>query len=125
MDITDKHEHHRARAGIGRKFQVPSIFSELTVRENLQLAYSKQTSIRYNIFSWPGSAGRERIEEVVELTGLRDRLDTQASFLSHGETQWLEISMLIIQDSKIILMDEPTAGMTIGETQKTARSSIH
>ena len=96
------------------------MFSELSVRENLQLAFSKKTSIWANIRSWPGSTGRDRIDEVADLTGLRDRLDTQASFLSHGETQWLEISMLIIQDSKIILMDEPTAGMTIGETKKTA-----
>ena len=120
VDITNKHEHHRAQAGIGRKFQVPSVFTELSVRENLQLAFSKKTSIWENILCWPGSSGLERINEVVELTGLRDRLDTQAAFLSHGETQWLEISMLIIQDSKIIMMDEPTAGMTIGETKKTA-----
>lgn len=120
VDVTRMHEHHRARVGIGRKFQVPSVFKELTVRENLQLADSKRNSIWDTIRSWPGSTGSERIDEVVELIGLHDSLDKQADFLSHGETQWLEIGMLIIQDSKIILMDEPTAGMTIGETQKTA-----
>ncbi|MCB1754262.1 MAG: urea ABC transporter ATP-binding protein UrtD [Gammaproteobacteria bacterium] len=121
LDITSMHDHARARAGIGRKFQVPSVFKEMSVRQNLQLAVSTFTSVWATIKRLPGSDGGKRINEVVELTGLQDRLNTQAGFLSHGETQWLEIAMLLIQDSKVILMDEPTAGMTIGETQKTAQ----
>lgn len=119
-DITDMHEHRRARHGIGRKFQVPSIFKDLSVRQNLQVAYSKRPNPWHTMLVWPGSEGRDRIEEIAQFTGLSERLETQAAYLSHGETQWLEIAMLIVQDSKMILMDEPTAGMTIAETGKTA-----
>lgn len=119
-EISDMLEFRRARQGIGRKFQVPSVFKELTVDENLQVARSR----RYGLLQTLATFGRRRspeIERVLDLVELGAKRDVQAGNLSHGETQWLEIAMLIAQNSKLILMDEPTAGMTIQETDKTAR----
>ncbi|MGS5046731.1 MULTISPECIES: urea ABC transporter ATP-binding protein UrtD [unclassified Mameliella] len=118
-EISNMLEFHRARHGIGRKFQVPSVFKELTVDENLQVARSNRYGLMQTLSSFvrSKSAEIERILDLVELGAKRDQL---AGNLSHGETQWLEIAMLIAQDSKLILMDEPTAGMTIQETDKTA-----
>lgn len=113
-------EHAIARCGIGRKFQVPSVFKELTVLENLDVARCKQTGIRYNILRFSSGADREDLEKLAELVGLEDHLDTPAGYLSHGQTQWLEFALLLAQDPELILMDEPTAGMTTQETKKTA-----
>nr|WP_306268892.1 urea ABC transporter ATP-binding protein UrtD [Pararhizobium sp. IMCC3301] len=119
QEISSMLEFQRARRGIGRKFQVPTVFKELTVDENLQVARSKRHRLSQTLLSFgrKKSAEIERILELVELAAKRDEM---AGNLSHGETQWLEIAMLIAQDSKLILMDEPTAGMTIQETDKTA-----
>jgi len=118
-DITWEKEYRRARLGIGRKFQVPSIFKELTVLENIEVATSRKAGIldSLRVFTTP-LKGRNK--EVLERVGLIDMVDLRAGNLSHGQTQWLEIAMLLAQDSKLILMDEPTAGMTIQETLKTA-----
>jgi urea transport system ATP-binding protein len=118
-EISDMLEFCRARRGIGRKFQVPSVFKELTVDENLQVARSK----RHSLFATLKQFGRRRdpeIERILEMIELGDKRNEPAGNLSHGQTQWLEIAMLIAQDSKLILMDEPTAGMTIQETDRTA-----
>lgn len=119
-EITNMLEFRRSRQGIGRKFQVPSVFRELTVDENLQVAQSR----RHGLLQTLTSFGRRRsaeIERVLELVELGAKREEMAGNLSHGETQWLEIAMLIAQNSKLILMDEPTAGMTIQETDKTAK----
>ncbi len=118
-DITWLKEYKRARQGIGRKFQVPSVFKNLTVLENLEVAKSKRAGVldALRVFRTPM---RGRVKEVLERVGLIEMIDTSAGNLSHGQTQWLEIAMLLAQDSKLILMDEPTAGMTIQETLKTA-----
>lgn len=118
-DITWIKEYKRARQGIGRKFQVPSVFKNLTVLENLEVAKSKRAGVldALRIFRTPV---RGKTKEVLERVGLIEMIDTPAGNLSHGQTQWLEIAMLLAQDSKLILMDEPTAGMTIQETLKTA-----
>ncbi|MFP1644303.1 urea ABC transporter ATP-binding protein UrtD [Pontitalea aquivivens] len=118
-DITWLKEYRRARLGIGRKFQVPSVFKELTVLENLEVAQSRKAGVldTIRVFRTPV---RGRILEVLDRVGLADHVDIRAGNLSHGQTQWLEIAMLLAQDSKLILMDEPTAGMTIQETLKTA-----
>jgi len=121
QDITSAPEYRRARHGVGRKFQVPSVFKELTVRENLEVAHSRHPGPARNIRLFPGLRLDRRIAEVLEIVELADELDTRAAFLSHGQTQWLEIAMLLVQDSALILMDEPTAGMTIQETGKTSR----
>ena len=119
-DITNMEEHRIARQGLGRKFQIPSVFKELSVQENFEVASCRNTSVFTNIGFGFGVSRRARIEEVLELTGLVDDRQVTASSLSHGQTQWLELGMLVIQDPKVLLLDEPTAGMTQAETHKTA-----
>ncbi|MCO6387784.1 urea ABC transporter ATP-binding protein UrtD [Aliihoeflea sp. 40Bstr573] len=119
-EVTAMSEHAIARAGMGRKFQIPSVFRDLTVRQNLEVAASPSPGVFANLrFALPSST-TARIDEIIELVGLGDRVDTDAGTLSHGETQWLELGMLIAQRPKVILLDEPTAGMTEAETMKTA-----
>jgi urea transport system ATP-binding protein len=120
-DITGLREDKIAKIGVGRKFQVPAVFKELTVRENLQVALSKNTDPFANMIRFGRKEGQERLEQVVELAGLENRLDEQGGNLSHGETQWLEIGMVLTQNPKLLLMDEPTAGMTEQETHKTSQ----
>jgi urea transport system ATP-binding protein len=120
-DITDLSEFEIARLGISRKFQVPAVFKELTVRENLEIAYCQEKGPFANMKLTAGSNNRQRYEEIVELIGFGDRLKTIAGLLSHGETQWLEIGMVLMQDPRLLLMDEPTAGMTEQETYKTSQ----
>jgi urea transport system ATP-binding protein len=119
-ELTRLEEHEIARAGVGRKFQVPSIFRELTVRDNLEVAYCKRLGVFSNAIRFKRSAESDGLEKLAELVGLEDHLDEPAGFLSHGQTQWLEIALLLAQNSELILMDEPTAGMTAQETRKTA-----
>ncbi|MFC3166097.1 urea ABC transporter ATP-binding protein UrtD [Ciceribacter thiooxidans] len=114
-------EFHIARAGIGRKFQVPSVFRELTVRENLEIGCSRDPGVLRNLFRFSGGLDTERVERLALLVGLEDHLDIQAGQLSHGQTQWLEIALILAQDPALILMDEPTAGMTAHETNMTAK----
>ena len=118
--ITSLQEHQIARIGIGRKFQIPSVFQDLTVRENLQVAYSENTGVLSNLFKFGISKDEEGLEELATMVNLQDHLDVLAGHLSHGQTQWLEIALLVAQNPKLILMDEPTAGMTKQETHKTA-----
>lgn len=118
-EISDMLEFRRARLGIGRKFQVPSVYKELSVAENLSVASSLKPGLLTALFS-RGVKRSARIDLILERVGLEEKLNDIAGNLSHGETQWLEIAMLLAQDSKLILMDEPTAGMTIQETSKTA-----
>lgn len=119
-DLTNRQEHEIARAGIGRKFQIPSVFRQLTVEQNLEVAAiaTRSHGVLGNLRN--RRRKRARVAEVLELTGLTDRREEVAGNLSHGETQWLELGLLIIQDPKVILLDEPTAGMTQAETVKTA-----
>jgi len=120
IEITNWEPHRIARAGVGRKFQIPSVFRDFTVRGNLDVASCSDPRVRANLGIGISRARRARINEVLELTGLADVADVQAASLSHGQTQWLELAMLIVQDPKLILLDEPTAGMTQAETHKTA-----
>ena len=119
-DITNWEEHKIARAGIGRKFQIPSVFKELTVRRNLEVASCKKPGVFANLRFGFGGEANERVDEVLELIGLTEESDRVAAYLSHGQTQWLELGLLITQNPKIILLDEPTAGMTQAETHKTS-----
>ena len=120
-EITNRDEHVIARAGLGRKFQIPSVFKELSVRRNLEVASCPGRGVFSNLrFGFP-KASRDRLEEVLDLVALRDVEHETAANLSHGQTQWLELGLLITQSPKVLLLDEPTAGMTAGETQKTAR----
>jgi urea transport system ATP-binding protein len=118
--LQDLEEHEIARIGVGRKFQVPSVFRDLTVAENLEVARARRPGVWANLRWDVRRAGRADIERLAELVGLTEQLERPASYLSHGQTQWLEIGMLVGQDAELILMDEPTAGITAQETRKTA-----
>lgn len=118
IDLTRREEHEIAQLGIGRKFQTPAVFGSLTVFENLAVAIGRRD--RWPAFFRPlRPAQAARIAEVLALIGLSDRADQPASLLSHGEMQWLEIGMLLVQDPKVLLLDEPVAGMTRPEREKT------
>lgn len=119
-DITGMGEHAIARLGLGRKFQIPAVFKDLTVRENLEVAYSIQVNAVKNLFSFSSKACLERMRDVADQVGLSQRLHVVAGTLSHGETQWLEIGMVLMQDPALLLLDEPVAGMTEQEIEKTA-----
>lgn len=119
-EITHLPEHKIARAGIGRKFQVPAVFPKLSVEQNFEVAFAKGCGPIKSFRNFTQSrAAHGRFNEIVELTGLSQRLNDQAGLLSHGETQWLEIGMVLMQDPDLLLLDEPTAGMTEQETRKT------
>lgn len=119
-DITSAEDFEIARAGVGRKFQIPSVFKQLTVRENLEVAYCKRSGVLRNLFHWTRTEDSDGLANLAEFVGLADYLDEPAAYLSHGQTQWLEIALLLAQDAELILLDEPTAGMTAQETRKTA-----
>jgi ABC-type uncharacterized transport system ATPase subunit len=114
-DITGLPAYRIARAGIGRKFQVPAVFDELTVLENLTAP--KWVSKRLPLFSTPQAGD---VGTILELVGLHDRREAWAGDLSHGQKQWLEIGMLLASPAHLLLLDEPTAGMTFDETARTA-----
>ena len=118
--LNNMEEHEIALAGVGRKFQVPRVFRELSVRENLHVAYNKKIGVFANVFQFGHNGEREGLEKLAEFVGLQDHLNMSAGHLSHGQTQWLEIALLLAQNPEVILMDEPTAGMTGQETRKTA-----
>ncbi len=109
-----------AHAGIGRKFQKPTIFENHTVFENLELAMKTDKRVRRSLFSVVDSETRDRIAETLYTIHLADQADRLAGLLSHGQKQWLEIGMLLMQDPKLLLLDEPVAGMTDDETARTA-----
>ena len=119
-DITNWEEPAIARAGVGRKFQIPSVFRDLTVRRNLEVASCPSPGVLANLRFGVGRSARARLGEVLELTGLTDDAETIAGTLSHGQTQWLELGLLVVQNPKVLLLDEPTAGMTTAETGRTA-----
>jgi urea transport system ATP-binding protein len=119
-DICSLREHEIARLGIGRKFQTPSIFKNLTVFENLDLAArDKSKGVFSTLFASPSPVKREAIFSTLETIGLASKSAQMAGSLSHGEKQWLEIGMVIMQDPKLMLIDEPVAGMTGKETERT------
>lgn len=119
-DITNWQEPRIARAGLGRKFQIPSVFRELTVRRNLEVASYHNPGVFANLGFGLRRAAHLRVEEVLGMTGLTAQADRVAGFLSHGETQWLELGLLMVQNPRVLLLDEPTAGMTAAETRRTA-----
>jgi urea transport system ATP-binding protein len=119
-DLTRLSEAEIAHAGIGRKFQKPTIFEPLTVFENLELAMKANKTVRATLFAKLSSAERDRIAATVEQIGLLGATDNVAGLLSHGQKQWLEIGMLLMQEPKLLLLDEPVAGMSDQETERTA-----
>lgn len=113
-------EYQITRAGVGRKFQNPSVYEDLTVLENLDISYPKKRSVLGALFFSRSPEMLEKIESVAEQIYLRDQLETKAGLLSHGQKQWLEIGMLLMQDPELMLLDEPVAGMSAREREQTA-----
>ncbi|MFP9137638.1 urea ABC transporter ATP-binding protein UrtD [Devosia sp. XGJD_8] len=119
-ELTRLKEHQIVHTGVGRKFQNPSIYEDLTVFENLEISYPRGKNV------WGALAFRrdreviDRVEEIAEMIFLKDHLDTEAAILSHGQKQWLEIGMLLIQKPELLMLDEPVAGMSVAERVKTA-----
>ncbi len=120
MELTRMPEYERVRRGIGRKFQTPSIYENLTVLENLEVSYPRGRTVFGSLFFRRDAAVMERVKEVAELIYLDERLDDAAELLSHGQKQWLEIGMLLMQDPELLMLDEPVAGMSVSEREKTA-----
>ncbi len=120
IDVTRAADVEIARIGVGRKFQTPTIFDSLTVYENMELALPGRRGIWRNLFTKETEQQREAILAILERVHLTSDLHTPAKYLSHGQRQWLEISMLIIADPKLLLVDEPAAGLTDKETELTA-----
>jgi urea transport system ATP-binding protein len=119
-ELTRLSEFEIARLGIGRKFQRPTVFQGHTVFENLELACRGPKGVLRTLFGRLGAAQRGRIDEVLQLIGLPDQRERRAGLLSHGHKQWLEIGMLLVQDPKVLLLDEPIAGMSHQEAERTA-----
>ena len=120
-ELTKLSEFEIARLGIGRKFQRPTVFQGHTVWENLELASGGGgRGVLRTLFRRLGGAERGRIDEVLQLIGLGEQRARRAGLLSHGHKQWLEIGMLLIQDPKVLLLDEPIAGMSHQEAERTA-----
>jgi urea transport system ATP-binding protein len=119
-ELTKMAEFQRVRLGIGRKFQTPSIYENLSVFQNLEVSFPKGRSVMGALAFKCGADVKERVRAVATDIHLADKLDTEAGLLSHGQKQWLEIGMLLMQDPKLLLLDEPVAGMTDEETERTA-----
>ncbi|UJF36445.1 urea ABC transporter ATP-binding protein UrtD [Paenibacillus hexagrammi] len=119
IDISKFQEHQLAELGIGRKFQAPSVFTTLTVFENLALSMKQKRGLLSALWAKTTSEQRDRLLHRLEMIGLQDKAAARAGSLSHGEKQWLEIGMLLMQEPDLLLLDEPAAGMTDSETEKT------
>lgn len=120
IDLTKLSEPQIAHAGIGRKFQKPTVFERHTVFENLELAMKTDKRARRSLIAKLSSSELERIEHCLETVALSAQRDKLAGLLSHGQKQWLEIAMLLMQEPKLLMLDEPVAGMTDEETARTA-----
>ncbi len=120
IDLLRYKESEIAQMGIGRKFQKPTVFEQLTVFENLELALKTNKAVTASMVFKRDSAQSDRLAEVLHTIHLSESVSRQAGFLSHGQKQWLEIGMLLMQDPKLLLLDEPVAGMTDEETERTA-----
>jgi urea transport system ATP-binding protein len=119
-DLTKLSEVEIAAMGIGRKFQRPTVFQGHTVYENCELALAGKKGVFRTLFARLSKTDRERIDEVLEIIGLKDHAKKEAGLLAHGQKQWLEIGMLLAQNPKVLLVDEPVAGMTHAEMERTA-----
>jgi urea transport system ATP-binding protein len=120
IDLTQLNEPEIARAGIGRKFQKPTVFEQHTVFENLELAMKADKRVGPTLFARLDSSARDRILRTLELIHLVPDAKRPAGLLSHGQKQWLEIGMLLMQEPRVLLLDEPVAGMTDEETMRSA-----
>lgn len=120
IDLLELSEPEIVSAGIGRKFQKPTVFEQLTVFENLELALAGRRSFVKTLRARISPAQRSRIYEVLDIIGLTDQRDAFGRILAHGQKQWLEIGMLLMQNPELLLVDEPVAGMTPHEIERTS-----
>ena len=121
VDLTRLSEPEIAQSGIGRKFQKPTVFEQLSVWDNLDLALTCDKRARFSLRAKLDQSGRRRVSELLDFIGLGAERDRAAGTLAHGQKQWLEIGMLLAQDPQLLLLDEPVAGMTDAETELTAQ----
>src|SRR3954469_12038087 len=119
-ELTKLKEHDIVKAGIGRKFQTPSIYGDLTVFENLEISFPRGRSVFGALAFKRDAEVINKVYEIADMIFLPEFLDNQAELLSHGQKQWLEIGMLLIQDPELLMLDEPVAGMSVSERAKTA-----
>jgi len=119
IELAKLKEHQIASCGIGRKFQAPSVFSALTVWNNMEIALKQKRGVFSLLFAKMDDAAKERLLETLAMVGLKEKAHWKAGALSHGEKQWLEIGMILLADPQVLLLDEPVAGMTDEETEKT------
>ena len=119
-EMTTLPEFTRVRRGIGRKFQTPSIYENLSVFQNLEVSFPKGRSVLGAVFFKCTSEVNDRVQSVAQEIGLLDTLNTEAGLLSHGQKQWLEIGMLLMQEPELLMLDEPIAGMSVREREITA-----
>jgi urea transport system ATP-binding protein len=119
IDLTTRNEYEINRLGIGRKFQTPSVYSEHTVFDNLVLSLKGPRGVFSSLFKRLSSSDRDRLDDLLKLVRLDDKRSWKAGQLAHGEKQWLEIGMLLASEPKLLLIDEPAAGMTDDETHRT------
>jgi len=120
IDLSRMREAEIAQIGIGRKFQKPTVFEKLTVHENFELSMAGRRDVWHSLCAKLSGAQKDRIDELTEIVGLSGESRRVAGVLSHGQKQWLEIGMLLAQEPHVLLLDEPVAGMTDAETEKTA-----
>jgi len=120
IDLLRYNEPQIAQLGIGRKFQKPTVFEQLTVFENLELALKMDKRVQASLLFRLDSAQADRLAELLHTIHLADDVNRLAGNLSHGQKQWLEIGMLLVQEPRLLLLDEPVAGMTDEETERTA-----
>ncbi|EGK72066.1 Putative Urea ABC transporter, ATP-binding protein UrtD [Methyloversatilis universalis FAM5] len=120
QEMTRLAEHKIVRAGVGRKFQTPSIYENLSVFKNLEVSFPRGRSVLGALGFRCTDEVKERVQSVATEIGLADALDTEAGLLSHGQKQWLEIGMLLMQEPELLMLDEPIAGMSVRERELTA-----
>lgn len=119
-ELTNLAEHEIVRSGVGRKFQTPSIYENLTVFENLEVSYPYGRTVMGSLMFKRNEKVIKKIHDIAKEIMLEDALDTESALLSHGQKQWLEIGMLLIQDPQLLMLDEPVAGMSVKEREQTA-----
>jgi len=119
-ELTNMPEHEIVRAGVGRKFQTPSIYENLSVDQNLEISYPKGRNVSKALFFKRSEEVDAQVKKIAEEIMLTEFLDMEAALLSHGQKQWLEIGMLLMQNPELLMLDEPVAGMSAKERDQTA-----